>query len=172
LDGSGCVLEILPKPGLHEVYNIEVEVEHCYLVTDGLVLSHNTNPCATPAPRLASLSDEQFAREIARRAELQVGGSGRVNSIRKHSYAAKLTRMYQGLTNQRTHLRVEISYRGGQPAKYGTKGSARPDLYDPNTGGVYDYKFVTNPGQGISTRQQMHNRANLPSVGRQVEINP
>lgn len=31
--------------GRHQVYNIEVETEHCYFVGDGRVLSHNINTC-------------------------------------------------------------------------------------------------------------------------------
>ena len=33
-------------PGIHRVFNIEVEVDHCYFVGEGQVLSHNTYPNA------------------------------------------------------------------------------------------------------------------------------
>jgi hypothetical protein len=79
---------------------------------------------------------------------------------------------YQRRTRQRSHLKVEESYLNGQIKPRGTPGSARPDLYDPITGDVYDYKFTTNPGNGISSRQQIHNANNLPKIGQQVEINP
>ncbi|MEM9152027.1 MAG: putative toxin, partial [Cyanobacteria bacterium P01_F01_bin.3] len=36
------------KRGIHRVYNIEVETDHCYYVSDEEILSHNENPCAAP----------------------------------------------------------------------------------------------------------------------------
>jgi hypothetical protein len=53
-----------------------------------------------------------------------------------------------------------------------TPGSARPDVYDPVTGRVNDYKFTINPGRGIPARQQANNTRNLPHVTSQTEINP
>jgi len=69
-------------------------------------------------------------------------------------------------------LEVEASYLGGARVPRGTAGSARPDLYDPLTGNVFDYKFTIRPGRGIPLRQQNRNAANLPRVGQQLEINP
>lgn len=81
---------------------------------------------------------------------------------------------YQKMTGQRTHLETETSYlnRNPIPVSRGAKGSARPDVYDPTTGTIYDYKFVKNPGRGISQRQQNHNSNNVPNVTNQIEINP
>ncbi len=45
LSGPAEITRIASKPGIHRVYNIEVETEHCYYVSAGGVLSHNTNPC-------------------------------------------------------------------------------------------------------------------------------
>lgn len=122
--------------------------------------------------KYSGLTDEQFAQEIARRAEKKIGGTGAAAGSRKHSYAERFMKRYQKMTKQRTHLEVEESYLNGQIKPRGTPGSARPDLYDPITGNVYDYKFTTNPGNGISSRQQFHNAVNLPKTGQQVEINP
>jgi hypothetical protein len=44
--GSVAVAALDPKPGLHTVFNLEVETDHCYLVGQAQVLSHNANPCA------------------------------------------------------------------------------------------------------------------------------
>jgi len=121
---------------------------------------------------LSALTDENFAKEIARRAERRVGGSGSVAGTKKHSYAEKLMKRYQKSTGQRTHLEVEESYWAGQRVSRGESGSARPDLYDPNTGNVYDYKFTNQPGNGLCAGQVAHNANNLPVVGAQVEINP
>jgi RHS repeat-associated protein len=118
------------------------------------------------------LSDAQFVGEIAKRAERKVGGTGAVAGTHKHTYAEKMMKRYQGMTGERTHLQVEQSYKGGKPTFRGDKGSSRPDVYDPATGSVYDYKFTQNPGGGISAGQQARNQANLPNVTRQTEINP
>ena len=46
LHGPLAVMRIESKPGVHRVYNLEVETEHCYYVSTRGVLSHNQNPCA------------------------------------------------------------------------------------------------------------------------------
>lgn len=47
-DGSTRVLGIAPRPGLFSVVNLEVETTHQFLVSQGLVLTHNAqaNACA------------------------------------------------------------------------------------------------------------------------------
>ncbi|MBI9019618.1 MAG: Hint domain-containing protein [Phycisphaerae bacterium] len=44
--GLRAIAKITKKPGIHRVYNIEVDTDHCYYVSKDNVLSHNTNPCA------------------------------------------------------------------------------------------------------------------------------
>jgi RHS repeat-associated protein len=127
----------------------------------------------------ASLSDEQFLHEIARRAEVKgiaqgwgPSGSGAVQGTKKHSYAEKLLDRYQTITGERTHLLTEDSWLLGVPVPRGTPGSSRPDVFDPLTGTIYDYKFVRQPGQGIPATQQAKNLRNVPGVATQFEINP
>jgi hypothetical protein len=43
--GRAAITRINRKPGVHRVYNIEVETEHSYYVSATGVLSHNANPC-------------------------------------------------------------------------------------------------------------------------------
>lgn len=43
--GPIAITSITPKPGIHRVFNIEVETEHSYLVTPIGVLSHNQSFC-------------------------------------------------------------------------------------------------------------------------------
>jgi hypothetical protein len=82
------------------------------------------------------------------------------------------------MTGQKGHLLAERSYKLDPltgvkgPVPYATPGSARPDVFDPLTGTIYDYKFVRNPGQGLSTRQINKNMNNVPGVTNQFEINP
>lgn len=51
--GSARVEAVAPLPGAHRVHNLEVETDHCYYVGHAQVLSHNTIPCAAPAPAAA-----------------------------------------------------------------------------------------------------------------------
>ena len=44
-NGSATIESIVRKPGVHRVFNLEVETEHCYYVSEAEVLNHNTNPC-------------------------------------------------------------------------------------------------------------------------------
>lgn len=67
---------------------------------------------------------------------------------------------------------TEQSYLGGAPVARGTAGSARPDVYDPAEGIVYDYKFVMKPGRGISKWQADKNANNVPGVNLTIEVNP
>jgi len=69
---------------------------------------------------------------------------------------------YQRMTGQKTHLAVEKSYLKGVEVPKGTAGSARPDVYNKNTGEVLDYKFTKDPNGSISSRQQTNNNNNLP----------
>jgi hypothetical protein len=69
-------------------------------------------------------------------------------------------------------LITEQSYLGGAPVPRGAAGSARPDVFDPAAGIVYDYKFVKNPGQGIGKWQADKNVLNVPGVNLTVEVNP
>ncbi len=45
-DGVQTIASIGHRAGIHRVYNIEVETEHCYYVGPQQVLSHNQNGCA------------------------------------------------------------------------------------------------------------------------------
>jgi hypothetical protein len=76
------------------------------------------------------------------------------------------------MTGQKTHLQAEPSYLNGIPVTRGTAGSARPDVYNPQTGEVFDYKFTRSSTSPISNRQQTHNRNNLPRVTSQTAIHP
>jgi len=56
-NGTTEVVAITRKPGVHRVYNIEVETEHRYLVSALKVLSHNA--CNTTTPPQKPVSMEQ-----------------------------------------------------------------------------------------------------------------
>ncbi|MEI7006076.1 hypothetical protein WCT55_23305, partial [Pectobacterium parmentieri] len=127
----------------------------------------------------AELTDEEFVQRVGEKAERWgvnnghgSAGSGHVQGSKKHTYADKLMRRYQKMTGQKTHLETETSYSGGHQVSRGTLGSARPDVYNPQTGEVFDYKFTRNSTSPISQRQQQHNIKNLPKVTSQTAIHP
>ena len=49
--GPNKIVSIESLPGVHQVYNIEVETDHCYFVTSGGVLCHNVSGCGQKAPK-------------------------------------------------------------------------------------------------------------------------
>lgn len=125
--------------------------------------------CTGKKPTAASLSDKDLVKKIASKSEKWgvknkhgAAGTGPVQGSKKHSYADKLLQRYQRMTGQKTHLAVEKSYLKGVQVPKGTAGSARPDVYNKNTGEVLDYKFTKDPNGPISSRQQTNNNNNLP----------
>ena len=53
----------------------------------------------------------------------------------------------------RTNLEVEKNWKDNVRINGNEKRSTRLDVYDKDTNTVYDYKFVKNPGKGLSKRQ-------------------
>lgn len=51
-DGDVLVASIEQVRGVHTVFNLEVETEHGYFVSDAAVWSHNQNPCMQPVGAL------------------------------------------------------------------------------------------------------------------------
>ncbi|MGW0131588.1 polymorphic toxin-type HINT domain-containing protein [Streptomyces sp. NPDC003299] len=166
-------------PGAADMYNLTVEQLHTYYVLAGItpVLVHNCNGGVAPNGVACSCSGSTnpttpaLIQAIATRAQMRLGGRGAVSGTAKHAYADVLLRRYQGIYGNRG-LITEQSYLRGVQVPRGTKGSARPDVFDPTSGIVYDYKFVQNPGQGISKWQADKNALNVPGVNLTVEVNP
>jgi len=180
-DGEATVtaarIEQLAEPVT--VYNFEVAGWHTYHVGSqeaGWVFVHNR--CGGSSARLSRLSDRDFLTELATRVERHgvrkgwgAAGTGPKQGTLKHAYADRLLARYQRMTGQRQHLLREQSWKGGHSVKHGTKGSARPDVFDPTTGAIYDYKF-TRSGRGISAAQYRRNAANVRGVTSQTAIFP
>jgi hypothetical protein len=126
---------------------------------------------AAKTSKISKMDTEEFLNEIAKRAEKKIGGTGHVAGTKKHSYAEKLARRYQKKSGTRSNLVFEKSYKDKSDANYGTKGSARPDVFDTSSGTVYDYKFLKNPqGNGISAKQQANNSKNIPGIKNQIAL--
>lgn len=98
-------------------------------------------------------TNAELVQEIANRAEAWGVQRGLVHGPRagtlKHGYADELLTRYQNIYGSRG-LQTETSWLGNAPAKYGTSGSTRLDVWEPATGTVFDYKFgnaVLSPAQ-------------------------
>ncbi len=71
-DGSVTIRSIDRLPGVHRVYNIEVNTNHSFYVSVANVLSHNYNPCGNKGPRGYRYNEKNFptrkrAKDAARR---------------------------------------------------------------------------------------------------------
>jgi len=114
----------------------------------------------------------ELVKDVATAAESKVGGVGAAAGSKKHAYAKKLLDRYQKMFGSRG-LETEVSYVGGVPKGYGTKGSVRLDVWDKNARVVYDYKFTTNPGKGLTTSQISKIVKEGPkSIAQILEVNP
>lgn len=51
-------------------------------------------------------------------------------------------------------MKLEQPYKDNESKTRNEKEGVRLDVYDTNDGQVYDYKFVKNPGKGLSNRQK------------------
>ena len=60
---------------------------------------------------------------------------------------------YQEFVDDRG-LKLEQPYKDNESKTRNEKEGVRLDVYDTNDGQVYDYKFVKNPGKGLSNRQK------------------
>ncbi|MCB5889713.1 hypothetical protein [Mediterraneibacter faecis] len=75
----------------------------------------------------------------------------------------------------RTNLEVEKNWKDNVRINGNEKRSTRLDVYDKDTNTVYDYKFVKNPGKGLSKRQVEKIKKEGPlglSNEDIIEINP
>lgn len=75
----------------------------------------------------------------------------------------------------RTNLEVEKNWKDNVRINGNEKGSTRLDVYDKDTNTVYDYKFVKNPGKGLSKKQVEKIKKEGPlglSNEDIIEINP
>lgn len=161
------------------MWDLDISTDHDFYVVVGstAVLVHNCASGVAPNGKACSCngstnpSNADLVQAIATRAQARLGGSGAVSGTAKHAYADMLMTRYQGIYGSRG-LVTEQSYLAGVPVPRGTAGSARPDVFDPASGIVYDYKFVKNPGLGIPKWQADKNALNVPGATLTLEVNP
>ena len=113
--------------------------------------------------KVYNMSNADFIQEVADIANMRVNEelsaknqktTGRRAGTYKHSAAKEIVDDYQRNIADR-NLDVEICYKGNSPTQNNAniKGCTRLDVYDRVAGQVYDYKFVINPGNGLSQTQ-------------------
>ncbi len=109
LGGPKVIEGIIPKPGFHSVFNLEVETDHCYVVSNGQVLSHNTNPCAAPLPHgnSASSTRPQHVYEIV---DTHTG--------QPEKYGISGSPLNQNGSSGRANTQVNAMNRGTSPGRY------------------------------------------------------
>ncbi len=120
------------------------------------------------------MDNAEFVQELANRAEKKVAGTGNVAGIKKHVYAKRLGERAQERFGDKG-LKFEKGYKDGQPLKPNDsrKGSVRLDVYDEINQAVYDYKFVKDPGKGLTPAQERKIKAQGPEDIKKVfEVNP
>ena len=113
----------------------------------------------------AARTNAQLVEEIATRAKAWgvregLTGTPREIGTAEHVYAKKVLDRYQRMFGDRG-LVTERSFLGGVEVPYGTAGSARLDVFDVNTGAVWDYRFGTTP---MSAAQRLKIMTQGPGV--------
>mgnify|MGYP000187383114 CR=1 FL=1 len=112
------------------------------------------------------MSTEEFARSLANRADRKFEGIGPEVGKLKHTFAKKLGLRYQRMTGDKAELMFErrfIKQREWGDGD-GLKGSVVPDVYDPITHEVFDYKFG---GAHLGKRQITNTTATMPLAGEE-----
>ena len=108
-----------------------------------------------------NMSNEEFIQEVANISNKSINEqlvdkgkatTGHVAGSLKHGEAERIIKTYQDDIGTRG-LAVEQNYLEHSSINNNAKGSVRLDVYDKIANQVYDYKFVTNPGKGLSSRQ-------------------
>ncbi len=125
------------------------------------------------AESTAVRTNADLVQEIGTRADAWATRQGLTGTPQQlgtweHTYARDLLERYQSLFGDRG-LVTERSWLGKNPAAYGTPASVRLDVFEPNTGTVWDYKFgVTS----MSAAQRARIMANVPGVTSITEVRP
>ena len=130
------------------------------------------------------MSDKDFIQTVANISNEKVNENlkaegksiyGHVAGTKKHTEAANIVKEYQDNMKSRNNLAVEKNWKDNVRINGNEKRSTRLDVYDKDTNTVYDYKFVKNPGKGLSKRQVEKIKKEGPlglSNEDIIEINP
>lgn len=105
-DGSGVAIAAITEvPGVHRVYNLEVEVQHTYLVGDEGVWAHNPRPgCPSPNGRRGGQAHQDTVRrradELAREGHTVTHGGGRRREESIDTTGGTLSRRHPDITTR------------------------------------------------------------------------
>lgn len=178
--GMGMISSSIDSKKASKTTSIVEESKSHQVKTDFIV---GTNGTVVPKD-VYDMSDQDFLQTVANisnskiNEELEAEGKsiyGHVAGSKKHSEAQRIVIDYQENFESRTNLKVEKNWIDHRPIDHNAKGSVRLDVYDEITNKVYDYKFVKNPGKGLSQRQVEKIKRHGPSGLTNddvIEINP
>ena len=116
----------------------------------------------TVSKEVYDMSNAEFVQEVANISNKKVNEEltqegksiyGHVAGSKKHGEAYRIASNYQEFIEDRG-LELEQPYKDHKSQKTNIKDGTRLDVNDTNDGQVYDYKFVKNPGKGLSKRQK------------------
>ncbi len=113
--------------------------------------------------RLDIKKAESWLKSFAKKANLEIKGTGHVAGTQKHSVFGKCIKDFGN-----NRLRSEVSYKNGKEVKYGTPGSIRFDavLYDKANKPIAAWDFKTGSARLTATRIENMQKA----IGEGVEI--
>ncbi|MEW6197294.1 MAG: hypothetical protein AB1601_01330 [Planctomycetota bacterium] len=121
LAGPAAITWIDSRAGVHRVYNLEVETEHCYFVSTVGVLSHNAGPCGIPA-------GSDLANAIARGMRVRSGESG---FLEVAAYLERHCGVSRAQSGTRIHrIKQAWGLHGADECYFGLSG----DVFHPYTG--------------------------------------
>ena len=156
--GTGMVSSNIDlKKASHTTSVIEDTTKHS-VKPDFIVGTNGT----TVSKEVYDMSNAEFVQEVANISNKKVNEEltqegksvyGHVAGSKKHSEAYRIASDYQEFVDDRG-LKLEQPYKDNESKTRNEKEGVRLDVYDTNDGQVYDYKFVKNPGKGLSNRQK------------------
>ena len=177
--GTGMVSSNIDlKKASHTTSVIEDTPKHS-VKPDFIVGTNGT----TVSKEVYDMSNAEFVQEVANISNKKVNEElteegksiyGHVAGSKKHGEAYRIANDYQEFVDDRG-LKLEQPYKGHKSRKTNKKGGTRLDVYDTNDGQVYDYKFVKNPGKGLSNRQKnkiIHEGPKGLTENKIHEVNP
>jgi hypothetical protein len=139
--------------GRHQVYNIEVETEHCYFVGNGEVLTHNAGSCVTGSDRVKN----ELPEGDRRTPEENQKARNYFKNNKEEAKADYTNRTGKEWPADSTHASHERSLKeGGHPLKVVPGyGGANSDHMKPGPDGKTDHqRWGSEGGKASAAKRQ------------------
>ena len=151
--GTARIESIRKKPGIHRVYNLEVETDHSYDVSDLELLSHNDNPCAADAS-LASQYKEMLARqEFAEQARWKPASPAHGDELLHHAWERhpSLATNEYGVIDPKLYDARARANVVNMDSELHSIGGTRYAAFNPNTGEFTIFSWEGGGGLSAGT---------------------